>query len=189
MTRRGGPRGANGWRRRRVSPAAEIGPLLHRAMLRKAHEIRYEILSKGNVSTSLGLLNQSIGEEPLTLQALLDAAEAARGLRPKDSWRVCRQFAPDQITVAATTEETFYFVHPNLFPRVAAKYFAQQTPEQRANPLFGLNAVDLDPVKGDTPGQAAWRGRERRRCLTAFAAVMVKSIEAQQAGGPDGQEG
>lgn len=138
----------------------------------------------GNVPESLGLLNQPTGDEPLTVAGMLAALERIRGLRPRDTWRVCRMFVPDRITVAQTPAETFYFCHPDLFPKVAAAYFEQQTPAQRTNPLLGLNAVDLDPVRTDSPEYAAWRLAERQRCLAAFSRVMVASIK----GGSGGEE-
>jgi hypothetical protein len=133
-----------------------------------------------------GITAQEDGSAPLTLEKkLLADIERIRELQPKDSWRVCRQFAPDRITLVREAGETFYFVHPGLFPRVAAAYFEQQTPEQRRNPLLGLNAVNLDPEPGESPTTAAWRVAERRRCLSAFARAMLKLITP---GGPDGKD-
>ena len=113
-------------------------------------------------------------QPPLTVAGILALRERVLGIGRKDSWRVSALFAKGKVTVCHKVGESFYLVHPETFPALAAAYYRNQTPKERRNPLLGLNAIHLDPQEDDDEGRAAWRLAERMRVTMALADSILR---------------
>lgn len=111
---------------------------------------------------------------PLTTGRLLDLAAT---MPPRETWCICGLFPPGKVTVCKTPGETFYLAGRALMRRVAVAWQETLTAEQRANPLYGFSATEIDPVASDDAGTAIWRTKERKRVLDAMAGTVAAEVE------------